>query len=50
MSKKSKKVRVRNPAAAALATRTGSYAGRHGNRKYNVARGSSRKAKHKGGW
>ena len=42
-----KRKRVRNPAAAALASRTGSYAGRHGNRKYSVVKGSSRKAKHK---
>jgi hypothetical protein len=47
--KKGKKVSYRNPVALAMATRTGNAAGRHGNRKYNVKKGYSRKAKHKGG-
>ena len=47
MKKKKKEIANRNPIAAALAARTGSYAGRHGNRKHAVAKGRSRKRKHK---
>ena len=43
------KSKIRSAAAAALAVRTGSYAGKHKNRSYDVVKGRSRKAKHKGG-
>lgn len=41
-------VKARNPFAYGLATRTGSGAGKHHNRTKDVAKGRSRKVKHKG--
>lgn len=50
MAKKTvkKTPKQRSAAALGLAVRTGNHAGHHHNRSQDVARGSSRKAKHKG--
>jgi len=46
--KRQTRQRTPSPVAKGLAVRTGSFSGRHSNRAYDVKRGSSRKAKHKG--
>jgi hypothetical protein len=48
MRRRQPKQRISSPAAKALAVRSGSFSGHHSNRAYDVKRGHSRKAKHKG--